>query len=647
MKANKFNRGFVCVLSAAVLFGCVLCGPAAADAVLETVPANCVFCVRLNNLDYTLGQLDQFLAGASPTGPVGMSMMARMHLIQMLGDPALQGVDTAGSFAIFGTAAKETAPGEPPAASSAEPNVLTAALFPVKDYQQFLSLSPNVGQADDAGVSRIPIGPMMAPAGPNAPAPPQKVLVCIKAGQFAMVGPEAKRAQLVELAKSISSGAESLAKKLDPDQTKLCAEMPVWAYADIEQVNKTFAAKIEQAFAQAEQQMKNVSGAAGQMPMGDFTQVMKVYLDTIKCFLDQAKYVSIAVKPEPAVLRIHETVAAKPDTELAGLLTADATLPKENKLVAQLQDGVAINAAAKVNKGWMEKCSKIGISFMNAAVAGDPNAAADTAKWEQLTKDSVDSMGQLLAFSMKGNPGAKPPFVLEYIIEIKDKEKFDKMTDESAQLMKAGAFSKMYKNMGMEMGFQVSRGTGEYNGVTIDSAKLGMKVADANSPEGQMISAMYGDGFDYRMAHVDSLYLMAIGGETDATIKKMIDSVKAGANKQPTAEITAAMSLLGDVKDADFVGTFNYIRLMSMATGFMPMAMPIPFDQIPTRSNIAFAGKVADGKLVADVAVPKEHIMEFVTGMQMLMQQQQQQMQQQMQQQQMEQNEPAGPEPVQ
>ena len=642
MKANKVNRGFVCVLSAVVLFGWVFCGPAAGDAVLETVPANCVFCVRLNNLDYTLGQLDQFLAGASPAGPVGVSMMVRAPLTQMLGDPALQGIDTAGSFAIFGTAAaKETA--------SAEPDILAAALLPVKDYQQFLSLSPNVGKADDAGVSRIPISPMMGgPAGPNAPAPAQKVLVCIKAGQFAMVGPEAKRAQLVELAKSISSGAESLGKKLDADQAKLCAEMPVWAYADIDQVNKTFAAKIEQAFAEAEQQFKGASGATGRMPMGDFSQIMKVYLDTIKCFLDQGKYISIAVKPEPAVLRIHETVAAKPDTELAGLLTADATMPKENKLVAQLQDGVAINAAAKVNKAWMEKCSKIGISFMNAAAAGDPNAAAETAKWEQLTKDSVDSMGQMLAFSMKGNPGAKPPFVLEYIVEIKDRQKYDKMFDQSVQLMKAGAFSKMYKNMGMEMGFQVSRGTGEYNGVTIDSAKLGMKVTDANSPEGQMISAMYGGGFDYRMAHADGLYLVAIGSDPNAGIKRMIDSVKAGANKQPAAEITAAMSLLGDVKDADFVGTFNYIRLMSMATGFMPMPMPIPFDQIPTKSNIAFAGKVADGKLVADVAVPKEHIMEFVTGMQMLMQQQQQQMQQQqMQQQQMEQNEPAGPEPVQ
>jgi hypothetical protein len=150
-----------------------------------------------------------------------------------------------------------------------------------------------------------------------------------------------------------------------------------------------------------------------------------------------------------------------------------------------------------------------------------------------------------------------------------------------------------------------------------------MKVKDTNSPEGQMIQAMYGDGFDYRYAYVDGLYLMAIGGEPDAAIKKMIDSVKAGTEKKIGGEMAAAMALLGGAEDADFVGTINYIRLLGMVMGFVPMPMPIPFGQIPTKSNIAFAGNIGNGKLVVDVAVPKEHIMEFVAGMQMLMQPQQ------------------------
>jgi len=621
MKAKRFNRTLVCVLLAAVSLGWVFCSPVVAgDAVLEAVPANSIFCVRLNNFDYTLGQLDMFLAGASP---MGVSMMARMQLANMLGDPMLQGIDTTGSFAIFGTAVtKETA--------GAEPDMLVTALLPVKDYQQFVSLSPNVGQADDSGVSKITIRPMMAmPTDPNAPPPPSKILLCTKAGQFAMVGPEKKRAQLVELAKSISSGHDSMAKKVDADQAKLAAEMPMWAYADIEQVNKAFGPLIEKAFTEAEQGPMGMGCAPGQPPMENFGEIMKVYLDMIKAFLQQGKYASISVKPEPSVLRIKETLAAKPDTEMAKLLTADPTLPKENKLVAQLGDGAAITVAAKVDKASMEKLSKLGMSFMKAAGTNDPNATDEMAKWERLCTDSVDSMGQVLAFSLKANPGAKPPFAVEYIVEIKDKEKYDKVFNESTQLMKTGGFAQMYKNMGIETSFDVERGVGEYNGITIDSAKLAMKVADTNSPEAQMIQAMYGEGFEYRMAHLNGLYLVAVGGDPDANIRKMIDSVKAGADKQSGAEITAAMTLLGGPKDADFVGTFNYIRLMAMVTGFAPMPMPIPFDQIPTKSNIAFAGKADNGKLVADIAVPKEHIMEISTGMQMLMQQQMQQQQMQ------------------
>ena len=618
MEMNKKNRGLVCALLVAVLLGAVFCGNAVAgDAVLETVPANCVFCVKLNNFNYTLSQVDQFIAGASPMGPMGPSMMARMQLANMLGDPMLQGLDMAGSFAIFGMVMPKTA-------EATEPDLLVAALLPVKDYQLFVSLSPNVNEPDDAGVSTITIRPMMAmPAGPNAPPPPAKILLCIKAGPFAMVASEGDRTKLLAAAKSISSGQGSMGKGLDADQTKLAADMPIWAYVDIEQVNKVFGPTIQKFFEQAKGELKKGMASSGAPQPANIAEIMNVYFDMAKAFLEQGKYVSIAIKPEPAVLRIKKTLAAKPDTNMAKLLTAGESLPKQNKLIAQLGDGAAINAAVKVDKAWMKELSKFGMSFMKAGATSDANAADEMPKWDQIIKDSVDSMGQVLAFSLKSNTGGKPPFAMEYYVEVEDKEKFDKVQNEYAELMKTGAFGKMYGEMGMEMSFDINRGVSEYKGVSIDTAKLSMKATDTNSPEAQMVQAMYGDGLDYRMAHVNGLYLTAISGDPDATIKKMIDSVKAGAEKKVGGEMAAAMALLGGAEDADFVGTINYIRLMGMVMSFVPMPMPIPFDQIPTASNIAFAGNIGNGKLVADVAVPKEHIMEFVAGMQMLMQPQQ------------------------
>jgi hypothetical protein len=320
------------------------------------------------------------------------------------------------------------------------------------------------------------------------------------------------------------------------------------------------------------------------------------------------------------VLRIKKVLMSKPGTDMAGLLTVDEALPKENKLVGYLRDDAVVNIAAKFNKNWMKKLNEFGMGFMKIGAAGDASDE-EIAKWEKLTNDSIEAMGQLLAVSVSASQGT-PPFEVEYYIEIEDKEKYDKMMDESIELMKNGSFSKMYGMAGIEMDFSVNRGADEYKDVKIDTAKLAIKVIDTNSPEAQMIQAVYGDGLDYRMAHTDGLFLTAIGDNPDAVIKKMIDSVKAG-DKQLSSEVASAMTLLGGAEGADFVGTLNYIRMMQMVMGFMPMPMPIPFE-IPTKSNIAFAGNVGDGKMTADIAVPKEHLIELMTGMQMLMQQQMQ-----------------------
>jgi len=105
----------------------------AQDAVLKMIPADSLFCVRVNNLDQALGQLDQFLMGVSPMLP---GVMAKMQLGQGLGNPMLTGVKTDGTFVVFAVA---------PAGEVKDPEVILnslSVLFPVSDYSQFLSSSP-------------------------------------------------------------------------------------------------------------------------------------------------------------------------------------------------------------------------------------------------------------------------------------------------------------------------------------------------------------------------------------------------------------------------------------------------------------------------------------------------------------------------
>jgi hypothetical protein len=108
------------------------------DKLLEMVPAESLFCVRINSFDHTLSQIDQFLSGAAPI-PVMTSMLVRMQLAQLLGSPELKGLNTTGSFVIFAVAPS----GEVPAADPAS-DTFVAILAPVTDYTQFVSGNSNI-----------------------------------------------------------------------------------------------------------------------------------------------------------------------------------------------------------------------------------------------------------------------------------------------------------------------------------------------------------------------------------------------------------------------------------------------------------------------------------------------------------------------
>ena len=68
--------------------------------------------------------------------------------------------------------------------------------------------------------------------------------------------------------------------------------------------------------------------------------------------------------------------------------------------------------------------------------------------------------------------------------------------------------------------------------------------------------------------------------------------------------------MLGDGAD-DFFGTFNVVRMLKMMS-VMP-SFPIQDISVESKSNIAFGGKIGNGKVVFKVAVPKAHISEVMT----------------------------------
>jgi hypothetical protein len=247
----------------------------------------------------------------------------------------------------------------------------------------------------------------------------------------------------------------------------------------------------------------------------------------------------------------------------------------------------------------------------------------DKEKMTSLASDVATVFSGSDAMSFYLDPASKPPFVGKYVIEVSDEAKLDKVIQEGIELFNTGGVARFYEGLGLKTSITVNRGVDEYKGVSIDAAEFAFQSTDVNSPQGQMIAAMYGSGIKYRWGAVDGLWVCTFGGNADSALQKLIDQVKAGGPKELAGETKAALALLPDAGKADFMGTFNVLRYFKMVAGMMGAMMPVPLPQmdLPTRSNVVIAGEFGSGAMTTKIALPKEHVGEIMTAVQMMMQQ--------------------------
>jgi hypothetical protein len=565
----------------------------ASNELLKMIPAKSLFCVRVNNFDYTLNQIDQFLAGVSPM-PMGVSMLVRMQLANLLGSPQLNGLNTNGSFAVFGTILS----GEPAQANPVA-NMFVGILVPVTDYKQFVEGNTNCTEPDDKGISKITMN--------GAP-----IMLAAKAGNYALISWANVYDKLDTMAKEISgANAAGLNGTLDAAEAKLAETEPIWTYGNVQQVNEAFGPMISAKFQEIQTMMKNMqAGPPGASP-ANIQNIMNMYSSILDVLMKETKSVSIAVNPKPDVLNITKTISAVPGTDMAKMLTSDGSSQRDNALLTYLQDGAVANFGATINTPFWKMLNVRSIDLF-AAMAGGSMSADNVKEMKTLASDIIDSVEGPVAYSISSDAKNKPPFAVKYVIAVKDDKKFNQIIEKATGMISSSGIMDFYKSMGMETSFSMKSGVDSYKGVSINSAKLTMKVTDANSPQAQMITSMYGEGFDYRWGMADGLFVCAVSGDVNSTIRELIDQVKADGPKQIGAETKAALSLLPQANKADFFVTFNILRLIKMATSMVPI--PIPPMDIQTKSNIVIAGSAANSKMVVNIAVPKQHLTEIMTA---------------------------------
>lgn len=588
--------------------------------------AEILFAVQVDNFDFTLSQMDQFLAGVSPI-PMGLQMVVRMQLAGVLGSPELAGLNMGGRFRAFGVLLPDDSVGAEPAART-----LIAGLLPLTDYAKMVGENPKFTKPDANGISELTVSLGMPgmPTAPNAAPSGPTVLITKLDDAYALITSKGQYDRVVRYMKLLSASKATGDARYPGVATE--SGYPISIYGDVQTAYKAFGPLVTEKINEFKGTFEQMS-AAGQMPgqgaMMDQKMVsgaMNMYAALLETIMTEVKSFTLAVKPSPDVLFIKETVSAVPGTETAQMLVADAAASKENELLGYLKDGSAMNFAAKINKPLWEKLTVMSMDLVGT-MAGQSVSPDDIAKMKALMTDAMDSMGRSLAGAFSVDAEGKSLFAMDYVVAVKDAAKFNKMLDDSVELLKTTSILDLYKGLGIEMDYTMTRNTESYNGVSIDSARLVMKSTEPNSPVGQMIDAMYGGGFDYRWGIVDGLCTIAIGGDVDSAVHKLIDVAKAGGPKEICSEVKDALKMLPDAGKADIFVTYNYVRLLNMIGKMMPAmamggtGMTMPQINVPSKSNINIAGKIGNGNLVVDIAVPKQHLAELVTAFMMLQQQ--------------------------
>lgn len=591
-------------LRSAIVVGSLICFNLAAiaaesgqkptsDKLLQMIPADSLFCIRVNNLDYTLRQIDQFLAGISPV-PLVTSATVRMKLAQVLGSPDANGVNMNGSFALFGMLSQGESVGDD----------FLSMLVPVTDYKKFISENPNVSPPDANGVSKI-----------NG----EKKGLFIQAGGFALIKSSRSYNKIITEAKSLTAAeSKGLAGVLEPDEVKQAATEPVWAYGNVQLASKTFGPMLLGKIEEAKKMMESMK-ASGKGPIGNPAVILDMYAGVLELLMKETKSLNVTVAPKPNVLNIASTISALPCTEMSDMFISD-TSTRRNTLLNYLEDGAVMNFSGKMIGKFNAKTMK----FFTTIITKDMSSE-EAAKIERFASDFANVFSGNYATSFSIDPNNKPPFAVKNVIEIEDKDKFNKLIEQGAELFNTGSIADFYKNLGLESSFKLKQGVDNYKSLSIDSATFVIKSTEPNSPQGQMINAIYGDGFDYRWSFVDGLYVAVMGPDVDSAIRELIDEVKGGGPKQLASEMKSALALIPDANQADFVGTYNLLRWFGIVGAMMTMPTPFAQMDISTKSNIAFAGKIGQGKVTFEIAMPKEHLMEIMGTFQKMAQQQEKQ----------------------
>ena len=589
MKTTSLRRNFA-VLSILIILGAFLTsGQVTAaisdDALLNALPKDCIFCLRINKFNESLGKLDQYMAGAIPS-PVGLGMLVNLQLVAITGDPMMSGINVGGDFALFAI---------PPQADQATPSA--GMLIPVKNYSEFVKTNSNCSSIE-GGLTLLS----------SADSPIGNILLAPVGNTYALAVPEMDTAAMGYLQKALSNTAK-MSQRLSAAQVKEATSAPAWVFVNLSDLYDKYS---QQALAMMEMAKMEIPENTGTAELIDFE--LKLLTEMFTSFIGEADSITMALRPEPTLLSLDTALRAKDGSSFADMLVSDGNAA-DYTLAGYLDNSNAINGMMKMNQTFIKQFYDKMFDIM-ATSSGDSDLKDKTDKMKAVMHQSLEAMGDEVSFSYSYASG-QPPFLMQEVVTVDDSAAMKALMNDSLTMA-----NDLYKSMGIPASLSYEPGVSDYKGVSIDAVKISVEETnDPDNPIQQQIEQMYGGGFMYHIAQTPNRMYIVLGPDSEEKLKSLID--QSTANPAPE-DITTAMNALENTPYTDFVLSVNIIKLIQGVGGMIQtLGAEAPVEagiigsltqdlDIESQSTLVIGGDITNGQMAVRVALPKQHLIEII-----------------------------------
>jgi len=572
-------------------------GQQRSDAVLDGVPAEALFCLRLNNPNAALSSVNGFLEGVAPAG-FDSQAMVWAKLEGLVGAERMAQVAKQEDMAIFGVVLPA---GDGPPNPFA--NLFLGLLLAVEDYDAFVG-PDKPDSADEVAVLNVDGQARAAVA---------------RMGRYALTCSAGDRDKLVRATQMLRDQETALRGALSNGEKALSAQSPIWLYGNIQGAGALIKPMVHGKLEQIKAELQKAA-ERDESPIGDPEGVIRFYASMIDTFTSQMASVAVGLAPSAEACTMTLAFKAVPGTDMAMMMTPASQPSNYKQALPYLSDGAILNVAAAVDPEIWEKSYQYWIGLIPQLMGGDVSES-DLEQLRTLTTESFRAMGEAVSFSFQPGQEGDGPFSMQYVIDVTDGAAIEKAIAQELELTNSEVFGKIFDNFGFRMNAEMASETTTYKGVTINAARMNFEMDDDESPQGEMIRRIWGgDGLPYRWAVVEGKCVYTVGPNAETDAHKLIDQVKAGVSTGVSSEMRAALAAIPSGGQIEAVGTLNYVRLLNAFVGAMPLpdGKQLPELNVPTESNLCFAAGTMADVPVAWVVLPKQHLMEIKSAFETL-----------------------------